>query len=104
MRIVPLATQHGGAEFHSLLTKRKDPRNVPGLRHDVGSKRCESSSPFVRSTSRKQHLKLPSSYSSTKEHAAKATAWLRRRAMDEKLGELRRRLDQKTTEIESIVA
>jgi hypothetical protein len=26
MRIVPLAKQHGGAEFHSLLTKRKELR------------------------------------------------------------------------------
>jgi hypothetical protein len=47
-----------------------------------------------------------SSYSSPEEHAAKAAACVMRRilAMDEKLHELRRRLDQKTTEIESAVA
>jgi len=60
--------------------------------------------PFVRCPSKATSQAKPSSYSSTKEHAAKAAAWLRRRAMDEKLGELRRRLDQKTTEIESVVA
>jgi len=31
MRIVPLAKQHGGAEFHSLLTKRKDLCNDSSL-------------------------------------------------------------------------
>jgi len=61
----------------------------------------------MKGADKKQHLKLDRVLiAHPKHHAAKARAWFMRRtlAMNEKLDQLRRQLDQKTTEIETAVA
>ena len=61
----------------------------------------------MKGADKKQHLKLDRVLiAHPKHHAAKARAWFMRRtsAMNEKLNQLRRQLDQKTTEIESLLA
>jgi hypothetical protein len=55
MRIVPLAKQHGGAEFHSLLTKRKDLCNDSSLVNGKQSFGIPILTPLSDQT---QHLKL----------------------------------------------
>ena len=61
----------------------------------------------MKGADKKQHLKLDRVLiAHPKHHAGKARAWFMRRtlAMNEKLDQLRRQLDQKTTEIETAVA